>query len=200
MIEAQPITADDPPVTDRAAEHLKVLTRLREIGMERLEALAERVQLAREDGKDEVLIQLNDAADKAERSVRQTLLLDIHITKDRDVRVKQRGEHRQRLDARKAEIAEKLVDVIDRPERGRERVERLYVEMDAWLASHDESLILTRPIPELIDALAADLGLTIDWVLTRAHSWSDPVLTIKPAQRTGPPLSARSRRALAKPP
>jgi hypothetical protein len=72
--------------------------------------------------------------------------------------------------------------------------------MDAWLASHDEHLILNRPIPELIDALAADLGLTIDWVMARAQPWSEPALTIKPADRTGPPLSARSRRALAKPP
>jgi len=198
MIEAQPITADAP--SDEAAEHLKVLKRMREMGMERLEALSERVQLAREDGKDELLIELSDAADKAERSVRQTVLLEIHVKNDRDVRVKERGEHRQRVATRKAEIADKLAGVIDRPERGRERVERLYVEMDAWLAAHDEHLILTRPIPELIDAIAADLGLEVDWVLARAHTWSEPVLTIRPAQRTGPPLSARSRRALAKPP
>ena len=42
MIEAQPITADAP--SDEAAEHLKVLRRMREMGMERLEAFSERVQ------------------------------------------------------------------------------------------------------------------------------------------------------------
>ena len=196
MIEAQPILPDTAP----AAEHLKVLQRLREISMERMEAFAERVQLAREDGKDELLVKLSSEANEVERSVRQTILLAIHVEKDRDVRIKDRAERRKLVDTRKAEIADKLAGVLDRPERGRERVERLYVEMDAWLAAYDEALLLARPIPELIDAIAADLGLEIDWILERPKPWADPVLVIKPPKLTGPPLLARSRRALAKPP
>jgi hypothetical protein len=201
MLEAQPIAADAPPVPDLAAEPLRVLQRMREMALERLEALSERAQLAREDGRDQALVELSAAADKSERSLRQIILLDVHLAQGKDVRIKERAERKKRVEARKAEIADKLVDALDRPEYGRERVERLYVEMDAWLAAHDDDPgLLDRPVWQTIEAITADLGVDIDWIIVRPNAWSEAVLTVKPPHRTGPPLSARSRRPLAKPP
>src|SRR5258708_10173358 len=128
-----------------------------ELTLERVEAFGERVQLAREDGKDELLIEIGAAAEHTERSLRQTVLLELHVSQDRAVRIKDRAERRKAVEARKAEIASKMVDAIDRPEHGRERVERLYVEMDAWLAAHeDDPGLLERPVNASLERIAAD--------------------------------------------
>src|SRR5260370_1068169 len=153
----QPQTAQPPD--DLAAKQLRALERMRELILERAEAFGERVQLAREDGKDELLIDLSAAAEHTERSLRQTILLEIHVSQDRAVRVKDRAERRKAVEARKAEIGLKMVDAIDRPEHApRERVERLYVEMDAWLTAHeDDPGLLERPVNDTIEAIATAL-------------------------------------------
>src|SRR5260221_620596 len=196
MLEAQAIQPQtpQPPGDDLAAKQLRALERMRELTLERVEAFGERVQLAREDGKDQTLIELGAAAGHTERSLRQTVLLELHVSQDRAVRIKDRAERRKAIETRKAEIGLRMVDAIDRPEHGRERVERLYVEMDAWLTSHeDDPGLLERPVNDSLERIAADLGLDLNWILERPNSWSEAVAGIKPPHRSAPPPSPPSR-------
>ena len=202
-------------MTDAAAldtltlEHLAALKVLREAELAQVVAWRNRAEEAAEDKDYKTLAEVGPQLNVAGRALRRTVLLEQRLLSGRAIREKERkAEATARnaaVQARKDSLTYAMVDAIDRPGCGPERLDSLYAELDRWIDSRaDDEGFLDIAVNDLIEQAGAALGLKLDWELApdphpRAGRGDfAPAETLNRPRRLTLPAAPRARRAAAK--
>jgi len=200
---------DPTALDDLTAEHLAALKVLREAELAQVVAWRNRAEEAAEDKDYKTLAEVGPHLDVAGRALRRTVLLEQRLIRGQGERAKaQKAEataRRAAVQARKDTLTYAMVDAIDRPGCGPERIDSLYAELDRWIDSRaDDDGFLGAAVNDLIDEAGAALGLQLEWELAPdTHPRAGrgdfaPAETLNRPRRLTLPTAPRARRAAAK--